>query len=1088
MPLSFAMAATLPFTRVSYRDIKIPCGDMFASLLFSQLVYTHSPLTNPFTDCYGIPYIPEGQWLCRKCTVSPDRAVSCLLCPHEGGAFKQTTQGRWAHLLCAMWIPETGVSNPVYMEPIDSVERIPRARWKLQCYLCRHKVGACIQCDNRNCFTAFHVTCARRAGLLLKTQRQRMTHDDESDRGHELEGDDDDEEAEDNLRAWCHRHLPKELRRDMTLDDIDDVDTRSDSPAKALPPPKHLVQAAAPGTNASGLKKSARAYKKSYRAGPPLVPAYVLNRVLEYIGKMQIRKKQQFALQVAKFWSLKREARRGAPLLKRLHLEPWTASANTKEQTDAERIKKLQFLLRLREDLEKVRMLAELARKREKEKLRQIRTIRSTLLEGLLFPQHVNLRQILERVMALDRGNLFLLPVSQQKVPDYYEVVKEPMDWTAISDKLERYAYSSIKDFQRDVLLVLDNAMLYNKADTPFHRTALRIKKLSEPIFEELDSMTAIHHQTAQTIGTEAALDAVEGIGGLELESEEALIDLLKDYSDAELFETIGEHDDPRDAPANVFEDLIRHYYRLEPLQPPQPSATQLKRERERSKKQARAEANRVRRITLKEAGATNATTDTAEHDSPAMSNGTIPSSVSTGARTRRQRGLGVEQGQENGREDKKATTTPVLGRTRSRTEPNVRSKGRKVTKATQVLDLPPRKRRRTTRTSASSTPEEDRAILEKRSATMPEPTNLEVEQVDAWDSFKRFNVGWVLPEGTRRSRQPRDSFKPSGREDSLGSELAAVSSSARGLEGFSSQASRGGDGEGPSRSQRKREVTSSTDLSEPESAESAGVEAPSSSRPNHARKRSTSGSTSKPQPAPPLTKASAAPKKDVSQQKRGSQGQFIRKDEHPNKERRRPTKNAAVAQSTSTSNSGTLLQQKRKRISESTDGATTTEKAERSAKLKRATTMASKRGKTEAIDFEVGTTCWAKMPGYPYYPAEIWPQDAQSVPKNVEADRPKATSSASTSSSSSTAASAAAPASEKVELVRFFDPQRSFGWIAQSKLELMFEDDALDAKMLGSNNLAGHGDKKKSGSAASKRVREEVANAYLAAKAELEV
>jgi hypothetical protein len=54
-----------------------------------------------------------------------------VLCPNEGGAFKQTGAGKWAHLLCAIWIPEVVVTNQLFMEPIDQIERIPKTRWRL---------------------------------------------------------------------------------------------------------------------------------------------------------------------------------------------------------------------------------------------------------------------------------------------------------------------------------------------------------------------------------------------------------------------------------------------------------------------------------------------------------------------------------------------------------------------------------------------------------------------------------------------------------------------------------------------------------------------------------------------------------------------------------------------------------------------------------------------------------------------------------------------------------------------------------------------------------------------------------------------
>lgn len=288
-------------------------------------------------DCYGVPYIPEGQWLCRKCMVSPENPVSCLFCPNEGGAFKQTNTNKWGHLLCAIWIPEVGLSNSVYMEPIDNIENVPKSRWKLTCYICRRRQGACIQCDNKNCFVAFHVTCARWARLCMRMKSHSSHYDGVV------------------FKAYCDRHTPRDYREQIDVEAnvraaqaFFESSRRDKSGGHRVPRQRYvdtelaqerLVVEDSKKSNKkksrSNLKanavaqllpssKAARAHQHQYSAGAPIVPSYIISKIEELRcikQASQLRQKKQVITSICRYWSLKRESRRGAPLLKRLHLE-----------------------------------------------------------------------------------------------------------------------------------------------------------------------------------------------------------------------------------------------------------------------------------------------------------------------------------------------------------------------------------------------------------------------------------------------------------------------------------------------------------------------------------------------------------------------------------------------------------------------------------------------------------------------------------------------------------------------------------------------------------------------------------------------
>ncbi|KAK0614331.1 hypothetical protein B0T14DRAFT_499626 [Immersiella caudata] len=94
----------------------------------------------------------------------------CCLCPHDipGAEMMPTEDGRQAHRMCALYLPETYIETVDDKEVVVNINGIDKARLELKCLYCRSKKGACFQCSQKKCPRAYHATCAAAAGVFVE--------------------------------------------------------------------------------------------------------------------------------------------------------------------------------------------------------------------------------------------------------------------------------------------------------------------------------------------------------------------------------------------------------------------------------------------------------------------------------------------------------------------------------------------------------------------------------------------------------------------------------------------------------------------------------------------------------------------------------------------------------------------------------------------------------------------------------------------------------------------------------------------------------------------------------------------------------
>lgn len=143
-------------------------------------------------------------------------------------------------------------------------------------------------------------------------------------------------------------------------------------------------------------KKKGQPQKNVWRlpSGAPVIPQAVFDTVEASLQKFPFRKRKDYLSEACRYWTLKREARRGAALLKRLQLQmdSFTSMELTRRNFAAmgpdgkDRLaRRIEFAQMLINDLEKLKELSEETVEREQQKL-DAAEVEQGFVDELYFP------------------------------------------------------------------------------------------------------------------------------------------------------------------------------------------------------------------------------------------------------------------------------------------------------------------------------------------------------------------------------------------------------------------------------------------------------------------------------------------------------------------------------------------------------------------------------------------------------------------------------------------------------------------------------------------------------------------------------
>ena len=104
---------------------------------------------------------------------------------------------------------------------------------------------------------------------------------------------------------------------------------------------------------------------------------------------------------------------------------------------------------------------------------------------GYIFQTREQIKRILKKLHKHSHAYIFAEPVNKALAPNYYQVIKNPMDLSTMKRKYDRHEYITVNQFKEDFKLMIKNCKIYNQSKNIFYKCAVEFEKYFEELMKE---------------------------------------------------------------------------------------------------------------------------------------------------------------------------------------------------------------------------------------------------------------------------------------------------------------------------------------------------------------------------------------------------------------------------------------------------------------------------------------------------------------------------------------------------------------------------------------------------------------------------